>query len=313
MNRTFSALPLIAGLLLTLTACKKDKNNNPATGRDPNTADPAMIDRFSSAAGHLQVRTSTNGLPAAGAPINFDQGPFITRGLTPAGKIVDYYNFDIQPQKPAPIYVLFKSGESTPVSGQHNIIDVIPGDANYNDFWQIYKVTVPSSYVANTITSYQEITAQGYTITKTNDLVNCPVVPKGSTAAKRFPATSDNSLTIGWYKDKVVYYFNFFEKALTVTPDGLVPVAPIYVTFNINPNQSSGGPASGFKTEQGSDQTHNVLSVLPSDAGYSPLWAVAVYDNSSFPSVKDLTTVKAAPLLVPNAGDVNCPVVSIQQ
>lgn len=310
MNRTFSTLPIIAGLLLLATACKKDKNNT-AAGRDPNTAEQAMIDRFSTTAGHLQVRTATNGLPAAGAPVNFDQGPFITRGLTPAGKTVDYYNFDVQPLTPAPIYVLFKPGASDPVAGQHNIIDVIPGDANYNDFWQIYKVTVPSDYVANTITSYQEILDKGYTITKTNSLVNCPVVPKGSTATKRLPAGSDNTLTIGWYKDKTVYYFNFFEKSLSVTANGQVPVAPIYVTFNTNPNQSGGGPASGFKTEQGSIQTHNVIAALPADAAYSPLWAVVAYDNSSFTSVKDLPTAQAAPVLVPNAGYVNCPVVNL--
>ena len=313
MNKALSRLPVVAGVIISLASCKKDNNSNNPAPKDPNTAVQAMIDRFSSAAGHLQVRTATNGLPAANTPVNFDQGPFITQGLTPAGKMVSYYNFDVQPVAPAPIYVLFKSGESTPVAGQHNIIDVIPGDAGYNDFWQINKVTVPSDYVANTITSYQEIVAKGYSITKTNDLVNCPVVPKGSTATKRYPAGSDNTLTTGWYKDEAVYYFNFNEKALSVTSNGQVPVAPIYVTFSINPNQPNGGPASGFKTEQGSAQTHNVISALPSDAGYSPLWAVAVYDNSSFGSVKDLPTAMAAPLLAPNAGNVNCPVVSIQQ
>jgi hypothetical protein len=52
---------------------------------------------------------------------------------------------------------------------------------------------------------------------------------------------------------------------------------------------------------------------LPADAGYSPLWAVVVYDNMSFGSVKDMATASAAPVLVPNAGNVNCPVVNIQQ
>jgi len=206
MNKAFSRLTLIAGTIVTLASCKKDnKNGNPAP-KDPDTAVQAMIDRFSSAAGHLQVRTATNGLPAANAAVNFDQGPFITQGFTPAGKMVSYYNFDVQPLAPAPIYVLFKSGQTTPVAGQHNIIDVIPGDPGYNDFWQIVRVTVPSDYVANTITSYQEILAKGYPLSKTSDLVNCPVVPKGSTATKRYPAGSDNTLTTGWYKDQAVYY-----------------------------------------------------------------------------------------------------------
>jgi hypothetical protein len=99
---------------------------------------------------------------------------------------------------------------------------------------------------------------------------------------------------------------------LSVNSNGQVPVSPIYVTFNINPNQANGGPASGFKMEAGSTQTHNVIGTIPSDAGYSPLWAVVAYDNSSFSSVKDLNTASMAPVLVPNAGTVNCPVVTIQ-
>jgi hypothetical protein len=312
MNRIVSAVPVIAGLIVSLASCKKNSNSTTATAKDPNTAPQASIDRFSSTAGHLQVRTASNGLPAANAAVNFDQAPFITRGFTPTGGVVDYYNFDIQPAVPAPIYVFFKSGQTTSVAGQNNVIDVIPGDAGYNDFWQVYMVTVPANYVANSVTSYQEIVANGYTVTKTNALVNCPVVPKGSTATKRYPAGSDASLTLGWYKDQVVYYFNFAEKSLSVNTSGQVPVIAIYVTFNINPGQPNGGPGSGFKMEPGSNQTHNVITAIPSDAGYTPLWSVAVYDNNSFNTVKDLPTAAAAPLLVPNAGNVNCPVVNIQ-
>jgi hypothetical protein len=204
MNRIVSKLmPFFFGSFLFYTSCKKSNTSSAPAPKDPNTAEQASIDRFSSAAGHLQVRTASNGLPAANATINFDQGPFITRGFTPSGKVVDYYNFDVRPIIPAPIWVLFKADSTDPVPDQNNIIDVIPGDAGYNDFWQVYKVTVPADYVANTITSYQELVAKGYPIAKTSGLVNCPVVPKGSTATKRFIA-EDAGLTTGWYKDKVV-------------------------------------------------------------------------------------------------------------
>jgi hypothetical protein len=226
--------------------------------------------------------------------------------------VIQYYNFDIQPVTPAPIYVLYRNGQSASVTGQFNIIDVIPGGAGYNDFWQVNKVAVPDNYVANTVTSLEEIQKAGYTITPTTNIVNCPVVPKGSTAAKRLPAGSDPGLTTGWYKDSVVYYFNFAEKALSSNSSGQVPLVPIYVSFNINPNQPNGGPASGFKTEPGTRQTHNVITALPSQTYYSPLWAVAVYDNAAFGTVKDQASAMAAPLLVPNAGNVNCPVVSAQ-
>jgi hypothetical protein len=295
--------------LVVLGSCKKDKNSGPVP-KDPNTAGDVMIDRFSAAAGHLQVRTATNGLPAPNQAVNFDQGPFITTGLSPTGQPVQYYNFDVQPDTPAPIWEFYKNGQH--VDGQLNIVNVIPGDPTYNDFWQLYKVNVPNDYVANTITSYDELIASGYTIERTNNLVNCPIVPKGSTASKRLN-NGDASLSKGWYKGKVVYYFNFFEKPLSVNGSGMVPVIPIYVTFNVNPNQPGGGPDSGFKTESAnSAQTHNVLTALPSDAGYSPLWAVKVYDNTSFNNVNNVMTAGTAPVLVPNAGLVNCPVVTIQ-
>jgi len=310
MSRKFEKLRLFLSVLILFAACKKDDSKPGAQTKDPNTAEMASVDRFSSTAGHLQVRTSANGLPAADMPVDFDKAPFITKGLTPDGKSVDYYNFDMQSTKPAPIWVLFREGQSTSVEG-NNIIDVIPGDTGYNDFWQVYKVTVPADYVANTITSYQEILSGHYTITKTNDLVNCPVVPKGSTASKRF-TTESTGLTQGWYKSKVVYYFNFSERPLSVSSTGSVPLSLIYVSFNINPNLPNGGPASGFKTETGASQTHNVVATIPADAGYSPLWVVRVYDNSAFNNIMDLESAASAPVLVPDAGAVNCPVVNIQ-
>lgn len=308
-KRTSYAMTVLLGATLFLISCKKDKAT--PQPKDPNTAEMVSVDRFSSAAGHLQVRNATNQLPAANAPVNFDQAPFITRGFTPTGQMVDYYNFDVQPTTPAPIWVFFKNGQTTPMTGQLNIINVIPGDPGYNDFWQVFKVSVPDNYVANTITSYSELVANGYTITPTTDIVNCPVAPKGSTATKRFLPGEDASLTRGWYKNKVVFYFNFLEKNLTTTANGSVPLSPIYVSFNVNPNQPNGGPDSGFKTETGNNQTHNVVATIPSNASYSPLWTVKVYDNAAFSGVSNLLTAQAATLLVPDAGNVNCPVVKI--
>jgi hypothetical protein len=301
-----------AGTILVSCDKEKDKEQTPSpAGKDPNTAEVASVDRFSAAAGMLQVRSATNGLPGPNQPVDFDKEPFITRGLTPAGKSVDYYNFDVQPIAPAPIWALFKK-DGTPVQGQLNIINVIPGDAGYNDFWQVHKVTVPDDYVANTITNYTDLAAKGYTIEKTNLIVNCPVVPKGSTATKRF-TNEDAGLTRGWYKDKVVFYFNFSEKGLMATGAGNVPVSPIYVTFNINPGQTGGGPESGFRAEPGTmpAQTHNVVATVPADAAYSPLWSVNVYDNANFANVSNLSTASSATILATGVATVNCPVVYI--
>jgi hypothetical protein len=283
---------------------------------DPDKASKASVDRFSPAAGTLMVRDANNGLPGPNEPINFDSGaPFITHGLGPAGEKVTYYNFDMQSVHSAPIFVLFEEGKDTPVSDQLNIVGVIPGDADYSDFWHVHKVTVPAGYVANTLTSVAEVMSSGYPVERTDLVVNCPVVPEGSTAKLRYGG-GDNGLVRGWYKDQVVFYFDFSEKELHVDlpaeghPD--VPLSDIFVSFNTNPDQPGGGPASGFVTEPGTDQTHNVAETLPDDAAYSPLWDVDVYDNADFGSVADLTSAQAAKIVATGVATVNCPIVDVK-
>ena len=279
---------------------------------DPDTAQSASIDRFSMEAGHLFVRDEANGLPGPNEPIDFDTEPFITRGLGPDGELIAYYNFDVQPTEPAPIFVLFREGEERPVEGQMNIIDDIPGDDDYNDFWEVQKVTVPMDYVANTVTSYAQIMDAGYSVEETTILVNCPVVPEGSTATLRLGDESPE-LTLGWYKNMVVSYFNFLEKDLMVNESDMVPTSPIFVTFNINPDMEGGGPGSGFVTDTATGRTHNVASTLPDDAAYSPLWWVSVYDNADFDNVSDLTSAQAANILATGVANVNCPVVMVEE
>jgi len=279
---------------------------------DPDTAKDVSIDRFSMEAGHLMVRDESNGLPGPNEPIDFDVEPFITKGLGPDGELISYYNFDVQPTEPAPIYVLFHEGEETPVQDQMNIIDMIPGDEGYNDFWEVQKVTVPMDYVANTVTSYSQIMDAGYTIEETTKLVNCPVVPFGSTATLRLGDESPE-LTVGWYKGMTVYYFNFLENDLMTNESDMVPTSPIYVTFNINPDMEGGGPGSGFVTDTATGRTHNVTATLPDDASYSPLWWVSVYDNADYDNVGDLASAQAANILAAGVANVNCPVVKIEE
>lgn len=300
---------LFAGLM----GCEDNSTGPGLEPLDPDKAPEVAVDRFSDEAGTLFRRSENSSLPGPDAAIDFDQGPFITTGLGPDGEIAQYYNFDVMPTETAPIFVFFRDGETTPVEGQLNIIDVIPGEAGYNDFWHVHKVTVPANYEANTITSVSGINASGYTIEPTPMLVNCPVVPKGSTAEKRYTSEEDTGLVRGWYKDQVVYYFTFEEKALSRTDEGLIPTSPIYVSFNVNPGEEGGGPASGFKTEEGSNQTHNVVASLPEDSDYSPLWFVNVYDNADFDMVEDLTTAQNVNILAEGAAIVNCPIVSVSQ
>jgi hypothetical protein len=298
-------------VLCLASACSSDNMMNPApapSGTNPDTAPQAMIDRFSDTAGHLQKRSASASLPGANEAVDFDQGPFITQGLGPQGEVVKYYNFDVQPTTPAPIYVPMKNGAT--VRGQLNIVGVVPGEQGYNDFWQVVAVTVPSSYVANTLTSVDAVMASGYAMQTTDTLVNCPIVPDGSTASLRDTGdTSGTGLTRGWYEGKVVHYFNFGEKTGGLKAvGGMVPTSPIFVTFN----DDALGPASGFKAEPGSMQTHNVTDTLPTDAGYSPLWDVTPYPNGQFDKVMNAATAVTAAAGGSVAAMVNCPIVSVQ-
>jgi alcohol dehydrogenase (cytochrome c) len=277
---------------------------------DPDQAPIAAVDRFSDKAAHLQLRTAGNHIPGPNEPVDFDTGPFTTQGLSPTtGKPVRYYNFDVQSTTPAPVYVLYREGEDNPVLGQLDIIDTLPGEKGYNDFRQVWKVWVTKDYVANSITDAAALRKAGFRMQESATLRNMPVVPDKSRARARLKG-ENAELQRAWYRGQVVKYFSFNEATLSVAGTN-VPLSPIYVTFNVNPGEPDGGPASGFRTELKSLQTHNVPSTLPGDAGYSPLWLVAVYDNANWPSVRDLDTVLKAKVLAAGAATVNCPIVFI--
>jgi len=272
----------------------------------PADAPRASIDRFSEAAGTLHVRAENAGLPGPDEPTDFDAN-FLTQGYGPDGEVVEYYDFDVQPTEPAPIYALFyENGD--PVEGQLNVVGTVPGDEGYNDFWQVNKVTVPDEYEPNTVTDVESLMDAGFDVESTDTVKNCPIVPDGSTASMRHGDGNAN-LVEGWYDGQVVSYFTF--ETLEASSES-VPLSPIYVSFNTNPGEEGGGPPSGFMTEEGTDQTHNVVATLPGDSGYSPLWTVNVYDNADFDAVSDLGSATDAEILASGAANVNCPVVSVQ-
>jgi len=282
-----------------------DMDGEEMEATDPADAPRASIDRFSEAAGTLHVRGPDNDLPGPDESVDFDE-LFTTIGLGPDGETVQYYDFDVQPTEPAPIYAFFRESDGSPVAEQLNVVGTIPGDDGYNDFWRVHKVSVPDDYVPNSITSVGQLMDADYDIEPTDVIKNCPIVPEGSTASRRYgDGTAD--LVNGWYDGSVVSYFLFEESPLSAV-DESVPTSPIYVSFNENPDEEGGGPPSGFRTEDGSDQTHNVLATLPEDETYSPLWSVNVYDNADFEAVSDLASAADANVLATGVARVNCPV-----
>ncbi|HEY3233400.1 MAG TPA: hypothetical protein VGJ84_01705 [Polyangiaceae bacterium] len=295
-------------------ACGSEKKSRFGPSRQPENAELVSVDRFSPPTATLMVRTAQNGLPEPNQPIDFDRAPFITKGLGPSGEHVQYYNFDIRNQTPAKMYI-FVDQNHLPLPGQLNVLDQAPGDPGYNDFWQVHEVTVPADYPTNSLTSETAIQGAGLTVTPTDRVMNGPVIPRGSSATLRFGGAPSGA-TPAWYDDKVVDYWTFETDLVAyrnTLGDPFVPEDYIWVAFQINPSDPGGGPASGFVTEPGTDQTHNVVRHVAGQSGYSPLWMVIPYDNASFAGVSDVTSAQAAPV-VPNVISplVNCPVVSVQ-
>jgi hypothetical protein len=279
---------------------------------DPDKATVASVDRFSKDAAHLQLRTDSNGIPGPNQPVDFDTGPFNTQGLSPRGKPVRYYNFDVQSTTPATIYVLYRAGASTPLAGQLPIIDELPGEKGYNDFRQVTRVSVPASYAVNSVVDVAGLQASGFKQEKTDSVRNMPVVPDGSIARHRLNG-GDASLQRAWYRGKVAKFFAFNEAALLAANGEEVPISPISVFFNINPDQPGGGPPSGFRQEPGSAQTHNVVATLPGNPSYSPLWVVSVFDTADWPMVHDLDSASNARILAASVATVNCPIFLVTQ
>lgn len=272
-------------------------------------AEPIVIDRFSSAAGTLQVRTADNGLPGPGQPVDFDRPPFITQSWGPAGEVIRYYNFDVQPVTPAKMYV-FYAGERE-LAQQHRVVDVIPGQPGYSDFFRIVRVMVPEGHVPDQLRDAAAIVRSGFALVETSSIVNRPIVPRGSQARERLSGAATDPED-GWYRGLRIQWFRFDEATLLAGPGQPVPTSPISVTFNKNPDQPGGGPTSGFRTEPGGRQTHNVASSRPGDVDYSPLWSVSIYDNAGFPAVFNEATLLAAPFKARDVATVNCPIVFVQ-
>ncbi|HVK73578.1 MAG TPA: hypothetical protein VM734_09665 [Kofleriaceae bacterium] len=279
------------------------------TGKDPATAERAVIDRFSATAGTLLRRDLRPTLPDPDEWVDFDRPPFLVRGFGPDGALVGWYDWDVRPTVPAPIYVFFHRGFPTPVKDQLNVVDVIPGDPGYNDMWQVVRVEVPDDYVANTVTSLDDIEARGFARTTTPELVNCPVVSRGSVARRRLPGDYAQ-IHLGWYRGLLIQYFHFGERPLAPDARGEVAVSDAFAAYAINPDQPGGGPPSGWK-DDGAGRTHNVLATVPADPTYSPYRTLRTYDVAAFPDVTDLASAMAAPPIAGEPVVVNWPVVEL--
>jgi hypothetical protein len=193
----------------------------------------------------------------------------------------------------APIYVFIHGfdadGDPQPVEGQHNVVNVRPGDPGYSDLWQVMFVTVPEDFEPDSIKSADDVMAMGYEITPTDMFVNCPIVDHGTML------TGGEPLTQGWYKGEQVFYPDF----------GLNPALAIPIWVFATGVDADGNP-------QFVEGQNNVIDSVPGDPGYSAFWRVnlVIVDESYEPnSVTASSDIQAMGYEVMQTNLVaNCPV-----
>ena len=214
-------------------------------------------------------------------------------------RAVEYYDFGGNSSiegsvvNTAPIYVFVHgfNADGSPqfVEGQHNVVDVVPGEDDYSDLWQVMLVTVPGGYEPDSITSKAELDAAGYVVTATDMLVNCPIVPKGTTLE------GGEDLVQGWHDGEEVFYPDF----------GLNIAIAIPIWAFITGMDDQGNP-------QFVEGQSNIIDSVPGDSGYSAFWRVILvtvsedYEPNSIRSAADVL----ASGLTTTVTDlvVNCPV-----
>ncbi|HZA23233.1 MAG TPA: hypothetical protein VFA32_11635 [Dehalococcoidia bacterium] len=219
-------------------------------------------------------------------------------------RAVEYYDFgansavDGSMVGTAPIYVfihgLNPDGSPQFVEGQHNVVDVVPGEEGYSDLWQVMLVTVPEGYEPDSITSKEQLDAAGYEIAATDMLVNCPIVPQGTTLE------GGEELVQGWHDGEQVFYPDFGQN---------IPAAiPIWVY--ITGMDEQGNP-------QFVEGQNNIIDAVPGDPGYSAFWRVnlvTVPEGYEPNSIRSAAEVQAAGFTITVTDMVvNCPVIFVAE
>ncbi len=98
------------------------------------------------------------------------------------------------------------------IAGQPSIVDVVPGDEGYSDLWDVQLVIVPEGRDIGDIRSLDALESSGLEIVSSGMLVNCPIVPLGSTFSNGEP------LNDAWYRGERAVYPTFGVTAATPIP-----------------------------------------------------------------------------------------------
>jgi len=246
------------------------------------------VDRFSDEMGSFFRRTDNPDLPAPNEPIDFDLPQFLLRGFGPNGEAVTFYHFDMRPQEPGTVYEFFdRRGER--IVGQLPVFDRIPGDSGYSDFWQVHQVRVQDlEYRVNSLHAAEDVLASGWEIEASDEVANYVIVPFGSRASRRFDAATPVRALDGWYAGQITKYLVFENPQSTAQVDfgsGQINTPQMYAFFDNNRDEKD-----GFALDPETQGTHNVVTRLPGEEGYSPLWVLQVFTLSAFERVLDLAS-----------------------
>jgi hypothetical protein len=228
---------------------------------------------------------------AASAALAAPSATVARKPVTPGfyrGKSIGYFDFGPiklkAGNKLAPIWAVTNGA-----SGQHNIVDTVPGQSGYSPLWQLNMVAFANGVTPYLLKSKADVEAAvqkgDVTIQKTSTVVNCPVLG------------FDQKRTAGFSAGKVIHYYDLGP--VKVAPGNAV--TPLYAPKNGVPGQ------------------HNITleTVQPGQTDYPPLWGIVMvtWDAGAH---KRLLTSAAQVKQAQAAGEltvhkttlvVNCPVV----
>jgi hypothetical protein len=189
----------------------------------------------------LALSVAWGGTAATAAPV-------AKKAVTPGfyrGHTIGYFDFGPIKLKPgnklAPIWAVTNGA-----TGQHNVIDTVPGQSDYSPLWQLNMVTFKTGVTPYLLKSKADVDAAvakgDATIQQTTTVVNCPVL---GFKQKR---------VAGFSGGKTIHYYDL----------GPVKVAPGNAVVKLY------APTNGVAGQ------HNITgeTIAPGTTDYPPLWNI---------------------------------------
>lgn len=175
------------------------------------------------------------------------------------GRVYEYWEAGNASPVASHVYVLYRQGSRSPIPSteQYPIVDAVEGEANYSPFRHVVNVTVPASYVGNSLTSVSDLQNSLYLVQAVPTFLawDAPSVLEEATLGG-----SSATPTPVWFDGQVSYVFKLEEGIRVDRNSGQVSVATFYEI-------SRGGEVLANNT---------IFALQPGEPGYSALGAETV-------------------------------------